>query len=202
VNIIIDFDKTLTYQDTTLGLFLYRLTWSKKIICIAYYLLASILVKVKFWTVLELKSKLMAWRFSGYEKLDWLTHANSYAATIQTNKLYKTLDWEKTDFIVVSASFKEVIEVLFPTNIKILASEISFEGNVPLIGFHCFQHQKVAALANHGITKIDYLYTDSKSDLPLAKIAKEVRWVRGDCYFNESGMCIPITAETVAHAKE
>lgn len=202
MTIVFDFDKTLTYYDTTLGLFTYRLNWPKKIVCFIYYFIASLFVRVKFWSVLELKNKLMAWRFSGYSKLDWLAHVKSYAATIRTNKLYSTVDWKQNDFIVISASFREVVEVLFPDNIVVLGSEISFDQNLPNVSFHCFNHFKLDALKKLGYNKIDYLYTDSKNDLPLAAVAKEVRWVKGDHYYIKPGLYIPITVATIAHEKE
>jgi phosphoserine phosphatase len=178
--VVYDFDKTLTYRDTTLGLFLFRLPVFKKIICILYYYVAAVLVRFGIWTVLHLKEALVRWRFKEFSQENWKEHAREFSKTIKTNKLYRSTQWENGVIVVISASFVEVLQHIFPSQVQLFGSQIDFTTETPHIIMHMWGKAKLEELRKAGIFKVSEVYTDSLDDLPLIRAADRVFWVRGD----------------------
>ena len=61
---------------------------------------------------------------------------------------------------------------------KIIGSKINIEKNQ--LEFNCYGENKILALNNEKINCIDVFYTDSISDLPLAKLSKKIILIKND----------------------
>ena len=177
--IVFDFDKTLTYRDTTLPFLAFGLSPIKSIHCRLRYYFLALLVKCKCYSVLSLKQTMINWRFRKYDIQAWKLHCKDFSVTIKTNSLYRQTNWKEPDLVVASASFKEVLVHLFPSNVLVIGSEVGL-GNQINITKHAMGEQKAILLRNEGIESFDRLYTDSLADLPLMKMAREVVWVKWD----------------------
>ena len=177
--IVFDFDKTLTYRDTTLPFMAFGLSPLKSILCHLHYFSLALLVKCKCYDVLSLKQRMINWRFKGYDDHKWKLHCKDFSATIKTNALYYQSNWNESDLVVASASFKEVLLHLFPSSVLVIGSEVVLRKKIHITK-HAMGEQKARLLRDEGIESFDRLYTDSFADLPLMKMAKEVIWVNGD----------------------
>lgn len=177
--IVFDFDKTLTYRDTTLPFLAFGLTPVKSIQCHLRYYFLALLVKCKCYEVLSLKKSMINWRFKGYNTLAWKLHCKDFSATIRTNALYGQTNWKEANLVVASASFKEVLVHLFPSSVLVIGSEVAI-GKQINITKHSMGEQKASLLRDAGIESFDRFYTDSLADLPLMRMASEVVWINGD----------------------
>ena len=177
--IVFDFDKTLTYRDTTLPFLGFGLSPIKSIQCHLRYCFLALLVKCQCYSVLSLKQTMINWRFKGYNTLAWKLHCKDFSATIKTNALYRQTNWGQANLVVASASFKEVLIHLFPSSVLVIGSEVKIEKKISITK-HAMGGQKAEHLRAEGIESIDRLYTDSLADLPLMKMAREVVWVKWD----------------------
>jgi hypothetical protein len=177
--IVFDFDKTLTYRDTTLPFLAFGLSPMPSMFChICYYCLA-LLVKMQILDVLSLKQLMVNWRFKGYDDHAWKLHCKAFSAVINTNSIYRQTNWDQPNLVVASASFKEVLLHLFPSSVLVIGSEVEIEKKISITK-HAMGAQKAELLKAKGIESFDRLYTDSLADLPLMKMAREVIWVKGD----------------------
>ena len=177
--IVFDFDKTLTYRDTTLPFLAFGLSPMQSMFCyISYYSLA-LLVKLKILDVLSLKTLMVKWRFRRYDDHGWKLHCKEFSAVIKTNSIYNQTNWNQSNLVVASASFKEVLLHLFPSSVLVIGSEVKIEKKISITK-HAMGVQKAEHLRAEGIESFDRLYTDSLADLPLMKMAREVVWVQGD----------------------
>lgn len=177
--IVFDFDKTLTYRDTTLPFLAFGLSPIKSIHCHLRYYILALLVKCQCYSVLSLKQCMINWRFRNNDIQAWELHCKDFSATIKTNALYRQTNWKADNLVVASASFKEVLIHLFPSNVLVIGSEVAI-GKQINITKHAMGKQKASLLMDAGIESFDRLYTDSLADLPLMKMASEVVWVKGD----------------------
>jgi len=177
--IVFDFDKTLTYRDTTLPFLAFGLSPIKSIHCHLRYYALALLVKCQCYSVMSLKQRMINWRFKSYDFKTWNSHCKDFSATIKTNALYRQINWNEENLVVASASFKDVLIHLFPSSVLVIGSEVAI-GNQINITKHAMGKQKAGLLRDAGIESFDRLYTDSLADLPLMKMASEVVWVKGD----------------------
>lgn len=177
--IVFDFDKTLTYRDTTLPFLAFGLSPLKSIHCRLRYYYLALLVKCKCYSVLSLKQTMINWRFRKYDIQAWKLHCKDFSVTIKTNSLYRQTNWDDPHLVVASASFKEVLVHLFPSSVLVIGSEVKIEKKISITK-HAMGGQKAEHLRAEGIESFDRLYTDSLADLPLMKMAREVVWVQGD----------------------
>jgi phosphoserine phosphatase len=177
--IVFDFDKTLTYRDTTLPFLAFGLSPIKSIQCHLRYYFLALLVKCKCYSVLSLKQTMINWRFRQNDIQTWKLHCKAFSTTIKTNALYRQTNWSEANLVIASASFKEVLVHLFPSSVLVIGSEVGF-GKQINITKHAMGEQKAILLRDQGIESFDRLYTDSLADLPLMKMASEVIWVKGD----------------------
>ena len=102
---------------------------------------------------------------------------------IKFNELFKSYDFNNPseEIYIVSASFEIYLRLIFQDSVKIIGSKlITKEGVVQSVGVNCFGEKKVELLNNENIKRIDKLYTDSLSDLPLAKISSLITIVSRD----------------------
>ena len=177
--IVFDFDKTLTYRDTTLPFLAFGLSPIKSIHCHLRYYALALLVKCQCYSVLSLKQTMINWRFRNNDIQAWELHCKDLSVTIKTNALYRQTNWKEDNLVVASASFKEVLIHLFPSNVLVIGSEVAI-GKQINITKHAMGKQKASLLRDAGIESFDRLYTDSFADLPLMKMSSEVVWVKGD----------------------
>lgn len=184
--VVFDFDKTLTYRDTTLPCLRHGLSLPQYLFCSVGYYALALLVKLGLWTVLRLKQTMFRWRFKGFDEMSWKNHCRDFAATIKTNALYAQVDWTSDNLVVITASFTEAVKHMFPESVLVLGSEIIFSPDVQ-ISRHLYGTEKLSMLKSRGIERIDKFYTDSKADLPLMNIADQVIWVDGDHH-----QCLPL----------
>jgi hypothetical protein len=143
-----------------------------------FYSLA-LMVKLKILEVLSLKQLMVKWRFKGFDDHAWKLHCKKFSAVIKTNAIYRQTNWDQSNLVVASASFKEVLLHLFPSSVLVIGSEVEIEKKI-IITKHAMGEQKAELLRAEEIESFDRLYTDSLADLPLMKMAREVIWVKGD----------------------
>ena len=175
--VVYDFDKTLTYKDTLLGFFL---EFSKNPLKLFIYFLAMVFAKLKLISNDTLKE--VGVRLYLYKKTkdEVKKLSKSYAKKIKTNFIYKDIDYSQTIYIV-SASFEEYLKPLFPKEVFVVASKLRYkDGRVDGVLFNCYGENKIKALKNYKVLKIDSFFTDSYSDLPLVKISKKTVVIKGD----------------------
>ena len=119
-----------------------------------------------------------------YNKNDLNAIGKNFIKRIIFNKIYYE-DYaalsqnEENQVIVTSASFEIYLKHIGFKHL--LATELDYENDKP-VGIKFLNHNinKVKKLNEIGITVVDVLYTDSISDLPLARIAKQIILVRKD----------------------
>ncbi len=181
--IVYDFDKTLTYKDTLFGFFYASiknplLDFPK----LTIYIGSMVLAKFKVISNSLLKEIGVELFLKGKSSHDITLLSQKYARLIPFNNLYETLHVDsQNDYFIISASFEEYLYPLFSKDVHIIGSVLSYDGDkVSGLKFNCYKEKKVLALKQRGIEEIDLLYTDSYSDLALAKISKKIVIVDGD----------------------
>lgn len=179
--IVYDFDKTLTYRDTTLPLFCHGKTPAKKLLTAMSYYFMAVLVKLRLVEVAWLKESMLNLFFRNHNQATWEQHCSDFALSVRTNQLFKSTYWQDgTQCWVVSASFEEVLRPLFPATISIIGSRAAKkEGRWQLVQ-HAFAQDKARLLRERGIQSIARVYTDSMSDKYMMAMAHEIVWVAGD----------------------
>ena len=176
---VYDFDGTIYRNDATRDFYYYLLrNYTKVIKYLPKFVLDAI--KYKLDVVTKTKMKETFYRFLNsfedgeIEKLVlkfWDTHR------------HKIFDWyykqrEDTD-VIISASPRYILEpICKELNVNLICSEVDVKTG-DYHGLNCYGEEKVRRFYEKypkGI--IDKFYSDSKSDLPLAKIAKEAYLVK------------------------
>ena len=184
--IVFDFDKTLTYKDTMIGYYIFV---SNKGFLFAFkmfiYLFYMILAKIKYISNDKLKIKGVNLFLKDKDMTEIKNKSIDYSKKILLNKLYFNYNFNNLNeqILIVSASFHNYIYPLFPKNVKVIGSELGInKKKIVQLDSNCYSEKKVELLKNIGIEKIDVLYTDSISDLPLAKISSSIIIVSGNNY--------------------
>jgi phosphoserine phosphatase len=183
--IVFDFDKTLTYKDSLRGFYYFaakkNLSFPFKLF-IFYFLVAK--RKLKLISLIDLNHNAIKLFLADYNKNDLSILGENYSKGIVFNKIYYE-DYaalsgnEENQIIVTSASFDIYLKHIGFKHL--LATELEYKDDKPVgIKFHNHGENKVKKLNEIGITSIDILYTDSISDLPMARIAKRIILVRKD----------------------
>jgi phosphatidylglycerophosphatase C len=183
--IVFDFDKTLTYKDSLRGFYYFA---AKKNLgypfrLFRYYFLV-VKRKLNLISLIDLNYYAIKLFLADYNENDLDALGKDYIKRIIFNQIYykdyKELSQnEENQVIVTSASFEIYLKHIGFRHL--LATELEFENSKP-VGIKFLNHNinKVKKLNENGITSIDVLYTDSISDLPLARIAKQTILVRKD----------------------
>jgi len=175
--VVYDFDKTLTYKDTLLGFFL---SFSKNPLKLFIYFLAMVFAKFKIISNTSLKKLGVRLYLYGRSKDKVKKVAESYSKRIETNSVYRQMDFS-CDVFVVSASFEEYLLPLFPSGVKVVGSKLEYKnGRVCNIMLNCYGKNKKKLLNDREIVKIDRLFTDSYSDVDLAGMSSEICVVKND----------------------
>jgi phosphoserine phosphatase len=179
--VVFDFDRTLTYRDTLLGFYV---ACSRKdaarFIKLAFYLILMAAHKFKVVSNHRLKQCGVHLFLKGKSKEFINECAEVYSGKISLNMVHATEFGKYKKPYVISASFAEYLKPLFP-EATIICSEIEFNNNnVKCLKKNCHGVAKYQIVSDMGIRHIDKLYTDSASDLPLARISGEIYLVKGD----------------------
>ena len=182
--IVFDFDNTLTTYDTIFPFLCFANNDGKlkKLLKKGVLLLYRIAYRLKLLSNFQLKNKAIRLFILDYSQeqiqqasqkfLDILGfHENVYAC------FCTCLDAEDTKVYISTASFLDYVELLKKTFPKLIiqASKLSYQGN-KVKGLKSNNYGD-AKIKNWEGGKIDALFTDSLSDLPLAKISKEINIV-------------------------
>ena len=181
--IVFDFDKTLTYNDTLFGFFIHscktNILFPFKV---TFYFAIMILAKINLISNYKLK-QLGILIFLKDQSPSFVSRlSDSYKRKIKFNKLFYQYNFNQSQKLyVVTASFEEYIQNIFPTTVTIVGSQIQYKSEVVSgLKFNCYNNNKIDALAKAGVFKIKELYTDSYSDFPLANISDKIVIVSGD----------------------
>ena len=141
------------------------------------YLIIILFVKLKFLSNSFLKQIGVYFFLKGFSKDQIEVFSKSYAKQIKYNRLFHDFDFNRTDLdiYIVSASYEIYLNKIFPENVKIIGSKLSFKnGYVNKLKFNNYAESKLLSLKKNNIFKIDTLFTDSISDLALAKISEKI----------------------------
>jgi phosphoserine phosphatase len=183
--VVFDFDKTLTNKDTLWKYFIFcankkRLSFPFKLLLFGFVL---VFVKFKIINNLEFKNIGIS-LFLKDINLNELTELSfKYSKKIVKSSIYfndylQIIENKANNVYVISASFLEYLQFIFPID-RIIASSMFIKNNKPSkVKYNCYGNNKTKALKAIGIEKIDILYTDSKSDIPLVIIANEIFLVK------------------------
>jgi len=144
--------------------------------------LCMILCKIKVISNTKLKDIGIMLFLSNLNENELKNKFNSYHKKIDFNDLFANLNFDsKNNYIIISASFQDYIHPIFPNFVQVFGSTIKYVNRKPKKTlFNCYKENKVTALNNNNITKIDVFYTDSFSDFSLAKLAKEIIIVKNN----------------------
>ena len=167
---VYDFDGTIYDGDSTIDFFLYSL---KKNPTLLRYLPKQAWGFMMYACKRIGKTQLKEYFFSFLKGVDASRTVDSFWAENQ-RKIYKWyLEQQKPDDIIISASPAFLLEPIC-SHIGInhlIASEVDPKTGV-YSGENCRGQEKVRRLADeYNVTHIGSFYSDSQSDLPLAKIA-------------------------------
>lgn len=182
--VVFDFDKTLTYRDTLLSFYIHTSKKNFKFpIKLSYYIGLMILFKLKIISNDYLKIKGFNLFLRGL-KDDYIENkAKNFASKIDYNHLYKTFNFNTKDkkIIIISASYEIYLKHIFSKNVKVFGSKfISVKGITSEFSFNCYSTNKNHILQKNNVNYIRTFYTDSYSDVSLARISKQIIIVNND----------------------
>lgn len=182
--IILDFDKTLTKRDS-LTLFTLFLLHGKHVN--RYVILKLIFLSAKYYfkiidnnefkklyfCMLKLKKTEIYSLFDEYFESQLFKKNLNVSATILSLL-------SDDELIIATASPSYYVSKVFPM-IDVIGGELIFDDSDFCCGYkNCYGDSKVANLSSKKVV-VDYVFTDSISDMPLVKICKkEAFFVKGD----------------------
>lgn len=178
MTVVFDFDKTLTLHDTVFGF--YKYCNKHKFIAhkIVLFYIFSIIYKLRLISNTRLKKLGVVFFLKGYSRQYLLEKGQQYAKEIKLLTTFETEFKQKfPDAIIASASFLEYLKPIFPNNLLICSSLIYKNEIAVGLEKNIFGNDKKEALIELGFNNIDIFYTDSKTDLPTASLAKKTIWV-------------------------
>ncbi len=167
---VYDFDGTIYNGDSTVDFFMYALKRNPSVLL---YLPKQAWGFILYGAKRIDKTKLKEYFFSFLAAIN----TEDLAESFWNQNQHKILDWylkqQNEDDIIISASPKFLLQpICNRLGIRyLIASEVD-PGNGMFTGENCRGIEKVQRLASeYNVTHIDNFYSDSLSDLPLAKIA-------------------------------
>lgn len=167
---VYDFDGTIYNGDSTVDFFLYALTQNPSVLL---HLPKQMWGFVLYATKRIDKTKLKEYFFSFL----FAVNAEGLTESFWNQNQHKIFDWylkqQNEDDIIISASPKFLLQpICNRLGIHhLIASEVDSKTGV-FMGENCCGQEKVKRLQDeYNVTYIDNFYSDSHSDLPLAKIA-------------------------------
>lgn len=177
MKVIFDFDKTLTEKDTLFG-FYKQVDGNNKLFTLKRIILLLFAFSFKLNIISnDMLKKIGVFMFlKGKTKREITMASIDYAKSIPLNNIYEKhyLSFLPQERMIVSASFEEYLQHIFPNEI-IIGSKLSFDSNkVSGIEINLYGYKKKHKLAQMGINSIQLFYTDSYADKPLMEISKKV----------------------------
>lgn len=174
---VYDFDGTIYNGDSTIDFFLYAIKRKPAMVrCLPKQLWGFVLYGIKQINKTKLKESF----FSFLPAVD----AEALTESFWDQNQNKIFDWylkqQKSDDIIISASPKFLLKPICKRLgiTYLIASEVDPKTGL-FTGENCSGQEKVRRLAaEYDVTYIDSFYSDSHSDLPLARIADKAFLVK------------------------
>lgn len=174
--IIFDFDKTLTKLDS-ITLFTFFI-WRRKyvdILVIVKLLFLSLKYAFKMLDNTDFKSSyfrsLKVHRNEINLWFDEYFESHLFKGNLNMSAIFLSLT-NDDNIVVVTASPAYYVSKVFP-HIRVIGGELLFDKSGLCCGYqNCFGDSKSTILLSKNIN-VDYVFTDSKSDMPLIKICKK-----------------------------
>ena len=167
---VYDFDKTIYNGDSTVDFFLYAV---KRNPLVLRYLPKQALGFVLYKTKRINKTKLKEYFFSFLSAINTDEMLEAFWNRNQDKIFPWYLEQQMHDDIIISASPKFLLQpICRRLGIRhLIASEVDPKNGL-FTGDNCYGQEKIQRLVSeYNVTHIDNFYSDSLSDLPLAKIA-------------------------------
>ena len=174
---VYDFDGTIYNGDSTVDFFLYVLKCKPSVLlCLPRQAWGFVL----YWAKRIDKTRLKEYFFCFLPAVNARELAESFWDQNQDKILNWYLNQRKQDDIIISASPEFLLQPIC-NRLKIrclIASEVDPETGI-FTGKNCRGQEKARRLeAEYNVTHIDSFYSDSPSDLPLAKMADKAYFVK------------------------
>lgn len=180
-NIVFDFDDTLTQYDTFFPFLVYanQSMGLLKVLKMGLYLCLSLIYRLGWISNNTLKTCAIRLFIYNYTSKEINDAADQFWPLIKfhqkvINCLLEHLKNSKEQVYVTTASLKEYaskMQVVYP-GLVVYGSELKYrENKVVGLEFNNYKQQKLCFFKDKDI---DVLYTDSLSDLPLARISKQI----------------------------
>ncbi|MDB4220753.1 haloacid dehalogenase-like hydrolase [Amylibacter sp.] len=182
---VYDFDKTLTYDDTTM-IFLFYCCNSLKMKNIKklMVLLFAVLHKLNIFSNDTFKSLSYGLVFKGKKEYEIIDMSKAFVAN--RSDIFNLLGKRVREGLgrqqyIVTASPEYYVQMYFK-NMTVIGTTFSFDmdGVFKGLKFNCFGLQKVVALKARGILEVDQFFTDSYTDRPVMQISKKTYLVKRD----------------------
>lgn len=173
---VYDFDETIYDGDSSIDFFKYALSKNKKCLFIVPKLIiAVILYLLKIKEKEYLKSIFFSF-IKYFDNLDKVVKEFWKTNDKKIKKFY--LKQRNKNDIIISASPEFLLKpVAQKYNFQLIATVIDTSTG-KLVGKNCYGEEKVNRLIKTGIKQFDKFYSDSLSDTPLSKLAKEAYIVK------------------------
>lgn len=174
---VYDFDKTIYDGDSSIDFFRFALKRNKRIVRRIFPILgAGILYALKIKNKDDFKSVF----FSFVQDIDAIDECVSDFWERQSGRIKKFyLKEHRDDDVIISASPEFLLTpIANKLRFNLIATEVDKKTG-KLLSKNCYGEEKVRRFQKEDL-EIDTFYSDSLSDTPLAKIAKEAFIVRGE----------------------
>lgn len=173
---VYDFDGTIYSGDSTVDFFLFALKCKPSLIC---YVPRQVWGFLLYGLKRISKTKLKEYFFSFLSGIDAEKLAEDFWDQNQNKIFAWYLNQQKQDDIVISASPRFLLQPICSRLgiCHLIASEVDPKTGT-FAGENCRGQEKVQRLASeYNVIHIDSFYSDSRSDLPLARIADKAFFV-------------------------
>ena len=171
---VYDFDGTIYHGDSTRDFVFYLIKNHPKVIkYIPAFILAVIKYRLKIISKTKMKETL--YRFLNSFKNDEIKKVVCNFWDEHRKNIYVWYYKKKNSSdVIISASPRFLLEpICRELNVNLICSEVNIK-NGDYIGLNCFGEEKVSRIyKEYPDVKINEFYSDSKSDMPLAKLAKK-----------------------------
>lgn len=176
---VYDFDKTIYAGNSTLNFYFYCLRKNPKIVI---YIPRQIEAAMNYKLRKIDKTQFKAEFYSFFNKLDNMEDIVKEFWDKNEHKIKKWyVEVQKEDDVIISASPYFLLEEIC-RRVKIhnlIASEVDMKTG-KYTGINCYGEEKVKRFYGQYKSKIENFYSDSRSDQPMADIAKNSFIVKGD----------------------
>lgn len=178
---VYDFDGTIYHGDSTRDFYFYLL---KRHVGIVKYLPATTIEAIRYMLGIVTKTKMKEtfYRFlNDFSDGEIEKEVSDFWETNKSRIYNWYYDKRKNDDVIISASPSFILSYICKElNVTLICSEVDVK-NGDYIGFNCHDVEKVKRFyEKYPNAVIDEFYSDSKSDEPLARLAKKAYLVKKD----------------------